>query len=110
MFPRSLERKQLRPTLDVDIKSQLDEFNAQMERENKIREKYNGEIVMELTGLKGKELGSFMNKFKEFVPLDKNPTAEAAIDYLLHQNHCDSINRPQTEWTLLSHKLKPKPV
>lgn len=48
-----------------DVREQIDEFNVQMERERKIKEKYNGEIVMEITGLKGQELGSFMNKFRQ---------------------------------------------
>ena len=30
--------------------------------------------------------------------LDKNPVVEASIDYLLNQDHCDSINPPQTPW------------
>lgn len=34
-------------------------------RARKVREKFNGEIVMTITGLKGKELGSFMSKFRE---------------------------------------------
>lgn len=49
-----------------------------------------------------------LNYFKDFERVDRNPTAEAAIDYLLNQNHCDSINPPKTEWTPLS-QLTSKP-
>lgn len=48
-----------------DIAKQVKEFDVKMEREKKIKEKFNGEIVMEITGLKGKDVGAFMNKFKE---------------------------------------------
>lgn len=46
----------------------------------------------------------FLNRYKDFVKVDKNPTNEAAIDYLLNQNHCDSINKPETQWAPLSTK------
>lgn len=48
-----------------DIRGGLDDFNFDMELEKKMKEKFNGEIVMEITGLKGKELGAFMGNFKK---------------------------------------------
>lgn len=56
---------QIEEYFKCDIKSQVDEFNVRMERERKIKAKFNGEMVMEITGLKGQELGAFMNKFKQ---------------------------------------------
>jgi len=47
-----------------NVRGEVNKFHIEMERENRIKEKYNGEIVMEITGLKGQELGAFMNKFK----------------------------------------------
>ncbi len=61
----------------VDLNGEMEKFNKQMEREDMIRSKFNGEIVMEITGLKGKELGSFMNKFRE------NDYDKSFDDYIL---------------------------
>lgn len=49
-----------------DIKGGLDDFKFDMEIEKKLKEKFNGEIVMEITGLKGKELGTFMGNFQKY--------------------------------------------
>lgn len=48
----------------VDIQGQQAEFRKHMEAERQMKEKFNGEMVMEITGLKGKELGEFMGLFK----------------------------------------------
>lgn len=56
---------QIEEHFECDIRGPLKAFREQMEREDKIKAKFNGEIIMEITGLKGKELGSFMNKFRE---------------------------------------------
>lgn len=50
-----------------DITGQLSEFEIQMEREKVMKSKFSGELVMELTGLKGKSLGDFMTALKEHI-------------------------------------------
>ena len=45
----------------------LDELKKEDDRNKRISEKFNGNIVMEITGLKGKELGNFIHKFKQYI-------------------------------------------
>jgi hypothetical protein len=48
-----------------EAKQKVDAIIAQYEMDKKFKEKFNGKIVMELTGLQGKELGEFMKYAKE---------------------------------------------
>lgn len=68
---------QIEEFFKCDIEGQVNAFNTQMEKERLIKDKFNGEMVMEITGLQGKELGSFMNKFRE------HDTDNSFEDYLL---------------------------
>jgi hypothetical protein len=43
----------------------LNDIRKEFQRRRDLSEKFNGELVMGLTGLKGKELGEFIFKFKE---------------------------------------------
>lgn len=52
---------------ECDITTPVEEFNKQLARERIVKEKYNGEIVMEITGLKGQQLGSWMGLFKDCI-------------------------------------------
>ena len=50
-----------------ELTSILKEYEESDEKLNSIRQKFNGNIVMELTGLKGKELGAFITLFKNII-------------------------------------------
>lgn len=43
----------------------IDTIHAQMERHERVKSKFNGKIVSELTGLTGRALGSFISTFKK---------------------------------------------
>lgn len=51
----------------VDIRGQQAEFRKKVEQELLIKQKFNGELVMELTGFKDKELGDYINMLKDYV-------------------------------------------
>lgn len=55
-----------------DLKNQIETFKVYDEQLNKIRQKFNGNIVMDITKLQGKELGEFISLFKNNIPNNFN--------------------------------------
>jgi hypothetical protein len=51
--------------------SALDAVNEKIERGRKLKERFNGHMVMEITGMSGKEMGAFMAQCKEAITEDK---------------------------------------
>ena len=51
----------------VHLRIQKDAFDREMEEKRQIAEKFNGNIIMDLTNLKGKALGKFIGNFKNSV-------------------------------------------
>jgi len=49
---------------EANLKGTLESLKIEDLANKSLSEKFNGDIVMELTGLKGKELGKFLNNFK----------------------------------------------
>lgn len=56
-----------------------DLLNAQVAKRAKVRQKFNGDIVSEITGLKGKDLGDFMREFRAWFVRE-----EDLHDYVLY--------------------------
>lgn len=52
---------------EIKWDEKLSELREKERRANIVKSKFNGNIVMELTGLKDKELGRFINNFKELM-------------------------------------------
>ena len=55
-----------------DAKIEFDAAMARLERKKLVKSKFNGEIVRDLTGLEGKELGGFITEFKNSFYLPEN--------------------------------------
>lgn len=49
---------------DIDLYGQIKKIEEEEQRKNLIKRKFNGNLVNEITGLQGKELGYFINSFK----------------------------------------------
>lgn len=55
-----------------DLRNQIETFKVYDEELNKVRQKFNGNIVMEIINLKGQELGEFIRLFKNNIPNNFN--------------------------------------
>lgn len=65
-----------------------------------VSKKYNGNIVMELTNLKGKELGIFMNSFKNYIEQEYNDNFNSIICKLSEQEIISHIKAKQWEQSI----------
>lgn len=54
-----------------DRRSEIDKLSSEIERARKLKERFNGKLVMEITGLKNKELGAFMSKCRQRITDDE---------------------------------------
>lgn len=68
-----------------DLANQIETFKVYDEQLNEIRQKFNGNIVMELTGLEGKELGEFIRLFKNNIPNNFNNFNEYVLTSSIEQ-------------------------
>lgn len=63
-----------------DLKNQLESFKVYDEQLNKVRQKFNGNIVMDITKLQGAELGNFIRLFKNNIPNNFNSFTEYILE------------------------------
>jgi hypothetical protein len=63
----------------TDLKSAYEAHVIKQERLNKVRERFNGGLIMNLLKIEGKELGSFINSYK-----NRFTTEEEFEDFILN--------------------------
>lgn len=71
---------------EVNIFGFIESYNEDLELDNKVREKYNGKIVMAYTGLEGEELGKFMEFYKNSIIISIAPFLVSFNEYILDKN------------------------
>ena len=68
VFSSREERANYIPAIEeyfkCDLVHKIKEFEFEQDRKKQVNAKFNGDIVMEVTGLKGKELGEFIGLYK----------------------------------------------
>lgn len=73
-----------------DAKIEYDAAMARLAQKKLVKSKFNGEIVRELTGLEGKELGGFITEFKNSFYMPEN---EEAFDWFIINADQGEINQ-----------------
>lgn len=78
-----------------DFMERLEEVKHQYKKQTEFQEKFNGRLVSEITGLEGKELGEFIQKFKKYIETENKKDFK---DYIL------SVNKETIKKDILSLK------
>ncbi len=95
-FLKREEREAYIPMIEeyfnVDIQHELKILKAKFELEKEVKDKFNGSKIMVLTGLKGKELGDFMNKFILEHTGWKDKQIHSTFDHYILNNTVEQIN------------------